>query len=177
MTVRSRQQHDREAPGRILDAAPRTVRRRGDREGLDAEDREKIGYSPTTLYHHFADKDAMLDGDLRGRFPEPCGGGSRRSAGSPIRWRGSRTGAGLRRVRPQASQPLPAHVHDASSPRDEPRQREPAERQPRPGRLRLPPTRRWPRSSRPGSSVRNTATPTSWPRSCGAGSTEWLRCT
>ncbi len=64
----------------------------------------------------------------------------------------------------------PHPVPDPEDPVDRPEQ-------PRPGRVCVPPERRWPRRSRPGGSARAATTPTWSPRSSGAGSTGWCRST
>jgi AcrR family transcriptional regulator len=57
--VRREQQRD-DLRSKILDAARELFVAEGIEKVSMRKIAEKIGYSPTTLYHHFADKDAML---------------------------------------------------------------------------------------------------------------------
>src|SRR3954470_6905499 len=59
-TKTRRDQHRDELRGKILDAAREMFVAEGIEEVSMRKIAEKIGYSATTLYHHFPDKDAML---------------------------------------------------------------------------------------------------------------------
>ncbi len=167
-TKERRERERRELRKKILDAA----RELFVEQGYDAVTMRKIAqaieYSPTAIYLHFKDKMAVMralcDAGLPGaRQALPQDRRRRRPdrAPSPDRPR-------LRRVRPQAPQPLPADVHDSAPAQPPGRQRSRA-RQSRAGRLRLPQghsgrgdrRRPLPRASSP--------IPSSWRRSIWAG--------
>ena len=107
-----RDEHRDELREKIIDAAG-AVRERGGGEVSMRKIAEKVGYTATALYDHFADKDACS-------WPSATptswhsGRASSGSPESPTRSSGCASWAGLRRVRARASQPLPTDVHDAA---------------------------------------------------------------
>ena len=116
--TRRKQQQD-ELRAKILDAARELFVAHGVEAVSMRKVAEKIGYTATTLYNHFEDKDALLHAPLR--CPTSARFTSRFSHDRRDR-RPDRAAAqarsGVHRVCTALSEPLPPHVHDAASARE-----------------------------------------------------------
>ncbi len=176
-TVERRERERQELRTRILDAARELFAE----EGYDAVTMRKIAdrieYSPTAIYFHFRDKHALMRELVDARFrlararvPEDREDRRPRRPAPQDR-------PGLRRLRDEPPEPLPADVHDAA-PGGAEAGRQPARSTATPRRTPTPSSRRRsPRRSPPGASAPSSRTPTSSRSSSGPGSTASFRCT
>ena len=112
--TRRKQQQD-ELRAKILDAARELFVAHGVEAVSMRKVADKIGYTATTLYNHFEDKDALLhalcDADFGALHESFCQIGR---IADPIE-RLRKLGQAYIEFALRVSQPLPVHVHDAAS--------------------------------------------------------------